>query len=141
MKFINILLSSAFINFSSLVSLYGQYDSSTYNRYEYQAYYSALLIDKFRPDTIWHDGITCSMPDDLDEIAIREIDSLVNLSFEHLWSQSDERSDYKGNRETWVLDPLCVAFELLDVLNSNQLDVLARAYDEREKNKQIKGKD
>lgn len=81
------------------------------------------------------------MPDDLDEIAFREIDSLVNLSIEHLWSQSDERSDFKGNRETWVLDPLCVAFELLNVLNSNQLDVLARAYDEREKNKQIKGKD
>src|SRR5688500_8871428 len=130
MKFKLKLLFSAFIIFSSLGALYGQHDISNYKRFEYKAYYSALLIEKFRPDTIWHDGISCSMPDDLDGIAFREIDSLVNLSIENLWTQSDERSDFKGNRETWVLDPLCVAMELIDVLNSNQLDVLARAYEE-----------
>ena len=80
-------------------------------------------------------------PEGLDELAIREIDSLVNVSIENLWSQSDERSDFKGDRETWVLDPLCVALELLAVLNSNQLDVFARAYAEREANEQIKGKE
>ena len=125
----------------SFVSLYGQNDILNYNRTEYKAYYTALLIEKFRPDTVWHDGISCSMPEDLDELASREIDSLVNVSIENLWSQSDERSDFKGDRETWVLDPLCVALELLAVLNSNDLDVLARAYAERETNEQIKGKE
>ena len=141
MKFRIILFSSFIIITSSFASLFGQNDIFIYNRTEYKAYYAAILIDKFRPDTIWHDGISCFFPDDLDEIAFKEIDSLVSVSFERLWLQSDERSDFKGDRETWVLDPLCVAFELLDVLNSNQLDVLARAYEERKKNKPIKGKE
>lgn len=132
MKFRIIFLTSVIITSFSFVSLYGQNDILNYNRTEYKAYYTALLIEKFRPDTVWHDGISCSMPEDLDELAIMEIDSLVNVSIENLWSQSDERSDFKGDRETWVLDPLCVALELLAVLNSNQLDVLARAYAERE---------
>src|SRR5687767_12220197 len=136
-----IFFTSVIIISFSFVSLYGQNDILNYNRTEYKAYYAALLIEKFRPDTIWHDGISCSMPEDLDELASREIDSLVNVSIENLWSQSDERSDFKGDRETWVLDPLCVALELLAVLNSNDLDVLARAYAERETNEQIKGKE
>lgn len=132
MKFRIILFSSFIIITSSFASLFGQNDIFNYNRTEYKAYYAAILIEKFRPDTIWHDGISCSFPDDLDEIAFKEIDSLVSVSFERLWLQSDERSDFKGDRETWVLDPLCVAIELLTVLNSSQLDVLARAYAERE---------
>lgn len=136
-----IFLTSVTIISFSFVSLYGQNDILNYNRTEYKAYYAALLIEKFRPDTVWHDGISCSMPEDLDELASREIDSLVNVSIENLWSQSDERSDFKGDKETWVLDPLCVALELLAVLNSNDLDVLARAYAERETKEQIKGKE
>lgn len=143
MKFRIIFLTSVIIISFSFVSLYGQNDILNYNRTEYKAYYAALLIEKFRPDTVWHDGISCYMPEPegLDELAIREIDSLVNVSIENLWSQSDERSDFKGDRETWVLDPLCVALELIAVLNSNQLDVFARAYAERETNEQIKGKE
>lgn len=132
-----ILLFIGFTGFSSFASLYGQNGISTYKKDEYKAYYIALLIEKFRPDTIWRDGISCAMPDDLDEIAVREIDSLVSVSIENLWSQSDIRSDYKGDRETWALDVLCLAYELLDVLSSNQIDVLATAYAEREKENQI----
>lgn len=129
-------LTLLFIICTSFNTSNGKQEDGNFNIDKYKAYFIASLIDEFRPDTVWHDQIPCAMPEDIDKKAVREIDSLVNVSFLRLWDYNDIGREGKGRRGDFVLDPLCVAYELLKVVYSTDIDSLARAFEEREMNKQ-----
>lgn len=136
MKSVSIISTLLFIISISFNATFKKNELTNHDSDKYKAYYIAKLIYKYRPDTVWHSAIDCGLPDDLDKMAIMEIDSLVNLSYLRLWTYSDEGRDGKGSREDFIIDPLCVAYELLEVYHSSDLDLLAKTFEERVKKSQ-----
>jgi hypothetical protein len=101
----------------------------------YKLQFISAYLTKYKNDTIWFDEIPCIIPSYLDKQAVREIDSLVNESFSKLWKRSDEGREFIGSREGLILNAECVTDELLSVLYSKNLDVLAKNFETRLKKK------